>query len=325
MTSGHPSFLVTGASGMIGRHAVGKLLEDGRRVRALVHERELPPPLAERVEVVRGDIEDAAVCRRAVDGIQAVLHLAGLAHQSAEPARFHRVNAKGSESLALAAAAAGVERFVLMSSIAVYGSAEGWLDETVPVSPDTPYGASKVAAEERVAGILGSGAARLVVLRPSVVYGEADRGNTMRLVRAIDRRRFILIGGAVRKSMIHADDVADAAIRAMDHPAAEGVYLLADPRPYPLREVVQRIAEGLGRRVPTLPVPRPVVSAAAAAAMAAATAIRRRPPITRRDVEVWFRDTLVRPERLRRELGFTSRVGLDEGIRRTLAAYKDPV
>ena len=161
--------LVTGASGFVGPHVVAALLAAGYRVR--LAQRRAAPASGGIETVVTGDLSDAIDSRAALEGVDHIVHLAGLAHAGPglDEALYDRINTQATQELATAAQAVGVKRFVYLSSIKALTSAfDGppLRDSDVP-APDDAYGRSKLAAEQALAGL----DLDWVSLRPVLVYG----------------------------------------------------------------------------------------------------------------------------------------------------------
>ncbi|WNG17062.1 NAD-dependent epimerase/dehydratase family protein [Cystobacter fuscus] len=164
--------LVTGASGFVGTYVARGLREQGVRVRALVRRPEARAEL-ERfgVEVVLGDLTDARSVEAAVRGTQALVHCA--VQPTADVSEARRVNVEGTRTLAQAALATGCERFVHVSTVAVYPlrDREGVVDESLPLADDKDaYSITKIEAEREVEAVAARGL-RTVILRPPVILG----------------------------------------------------------------------------------------------------------------------------------------------------------
>ena len=312
--------LVTGGTGFIGRRLVAALRERGARVRVLVRGQGLgaPSPLAGEgwgggaVETMVGDLADAASLARACAGIDTVIHAAGFAHADAAAtpdfaARHWTVNAEGTFHLLDAAVAAGVERFVYLSSVKAVGEpGPQCVDEGWDAPPETPYGRAKRAAETRGLAVGLETGLHTVNLRLALVYGPGMQANLARWVEAVRR------GGCPplpetgnRRSLVHVDDVAQAVLLAAAHPAARGqTYLVTDDQPYSGRELYLIIRQALGLSAPRWAVPASVLDGAATLADGALgwTGRRDRPARAALDKLLgwaWYDST-----RIERELGY---------------------
>jgi nucleoside-diphosphate-sugar epimerase len=247
--------LVTGATGFVGRALVARLLSEGRAVRGAVRasQGQLPPQVE---PVAVGDIGPETDWTRAVEGADAVVHLAARVHMTGEDAStalplFRAVNAAASETLARAARNAGVRRFVLLSTTTVYGdrSRSRPFDESSAPAPASPYAQSKLEAEQRVAAALAGSPTELVVLRPPLVYGPNAKGNFARLVRLVQRGVPLPLASLRnRRSLVFVDNLVDAIVRCLDHPAAAGrTYVVSDGEDLSTPDLFARTAAALGR------------------------------------------------------------------------------
>jgi nucleoside-diphosphate-sugar epimerase len=255
--------LVTGATGFVGSVLVPRLLADGRSVRAAVRGSSTPlPPGAEAVTV--DEITPHTDWDAALAGVDAVVHLAARAHvlrdASADVHAVYRaVNTLGALRLAEAAAAAGVRRFVFLSSVRVHGerSTRAPFTEASPLVATDPYGRSKAEAERGLATLAGGGRLDPVILRPPLVYGPGARGNFARLVRLVAPGVAVPLGAVRnRRSLIYVGNLVDAISRVLDHPAAAGeTFMVSDGEDVSTPELVHRIARAIGIRARLLPVP----------------------------------------------------------------------
>ncbi|MCW5697862.1 MAG: NAD-dependent epimerase/dehydratase family protein [Bauldia sp.] len=257
--------LLTGASGFIGRGLVPELVAAGHTVRAALRSF---APLPEGVEgAVIGDLRRPVNLSQALRDIDVVIHSAGLAH--AEPglpeADYRDINATTTRALADAARQAGARRFILMSSVRaqVGPSADAPVTESQPATPTDAYGRSKLEAEQ----LLADAAIESVVLRPVVVHGPGMRFNMAALYDFARRSGPAPFGAlAARRSVLAREHLADAVVLALESDAMAGrTFLVADPEPLTVGEMVAAFRAGLGRRPGLLPVPRSVVRLAARA------------------------------------------------------------
>jgi nucleoside-diphosphate-sugar epimerase len=311
----HGLLFVTGASGFLGRAIVRAARERGWRVRAFAHEW---PARVEGIECLTGSVVDEQAVRLALDGASHVIHAAGLAHQftPVPDERFFQVNTRGTAVVARAAAELRVSRFVFISSVSVYGGGRGLIDERRACAPRDAYAKSKLAAEREIQQLVDRTGLSAIVLRPVTLYGEGDPGNVRRLIRALDRRRFVSIGpGANLKSLLHRDDAARACVETVSAlPGREGVYNLADA-PSSMRAIVVAICAALGRRAPRLHVPAP----------AARVAVATLEPLLRRSgrsmalgamLDKWLGDDAYDGTLFGQTFGCQPRVPLDQGLAR---------
>lgn len=259
--------LVTGASGFVGHHLSAALAGDGRPVRGLVRPGSAPLPSGVESASVQG-LLDREGLRRALDGVDTVVHLAARVHvmeeRAADPlAEFRRVNVEGTRLLLEEAEAAGVKSFVFASSVKAMGEGgeEVWTERT-PARPVDPYGVSKLEAEALVAA--AAAALHAVSLRLPLVYGPGVKGNMLRLFHLVDRGLPIPLG-AVRncRSMAYVGNVVAAVRAVLAAPAARGeTFLVSDGADLSTPELIRAIAAALGRPARLVPVPAGVFRAA---------------------------------------------------------------
>ncbi len=204
------------------------------------------------LEVVVGDVRDAAALSAACADVDAVLHLAGLVGDPAcalDPALTRAVNVDSTRALAAAAVARGVRRVVFASTCSVYGAAgEDWLDETSPTAPVSLYAESNLESERLFAELLPARGVELVVLRFATVFGLSRRMRfdlvvNLLTARALRQGELEVHGGEQWRPQVHVDDVATALLLAAFHPdAAGGVFNVGSDalnlRIQPLAELV---------------------------------------------------------------------------------------
>lgn len=215
-------------------------------------------PVATHGIVRVGDLGPDTDWRAALDGVEAVLHLAARAHAAAAApsAELQRANVEGARALAAQAAAAGVRRFVLVSSIKAMGeaTASGAYTESHTCLPEDAYGRSKLAAEEAVRTVAGP--METVILRFPLLYGPGAQGNLLRLMRALQAGRPLPFG-AVRntRSLLGAANAADALLLAASHPQAAGAVFLARDADFSTPELLRALGAALGRPPRLWPIP----------------------------------------------------------------------
>jgi nucleoside-diphosphate-sugar epimerase len=320
-----PTALVTGGSGFIGGHLVAGLLAEGFRVRCLVRD---SSPLdclpRERITLCRGDLADTGSLARAVEGADWIFHLAGLVTANRRE-DFFRVNREGTRIL-LRAAADGAPRlagFIYLSSLSAAGpSPDGRLlteeDEPRPVSA---YGESKLAAEREAAAFADRFPVTLI--RPPAVYGPREK-EIYRFLAAVSRGlRISLSWEDLRFSIIHVEDLVRALIAAVRTPG-KGLrtYFVSDGKVYSWNRSLIMIAEMLGRRTIPLRVPGTLLSAlvrASGALFPSSPAAFYVDKIREMAQKYW----LCSAEKARRELNFTPRFALKDGMAETIRWYRE--
>ena len=321
--------LVTGATGALGPSVVRACLAEGWSVRALARSRPPDGLLAGEVELIQADLADANALASAMAGVETVFHLAAKLHiPNPSPelrADYASVNIDGTRAVVEAARAAGARRLVFFSTIAVYGpSRNGAMDETTVPKPDTTYGETKLAAERIVLDDAGQAAGPpATILRLAAVYGPRVRGNYRRLLHALARGRFVPIGpGTNRRTLVHEEDAARAAVLAARHPDGAGeIFNVTDGASPALAEIIRAMCAALGRRPPRLSVPAgPVRAVARTVERAAATAGRRLP--LGAAVDKYLEEVIVDGRRLVERLGFQPRYALEAGWRQTVEVMR---
>jgi len=321
-----PIVLVTGATGAVGPQVVASLLQAGYGVRTLSADPPREDMFPSGVESQIGDITNRADVQSAVDGVDAVVHLAALLHIFNPPPslrrRYEQVNVDGTASVVTASAEANVQRIVFFSSIAVYGDSKGRIltEETKPL-PVTFYGQTKCQAERIVLEAKRMDGQPLgTVLRFGAIYGSRIKGNYLRLVEALAEHRFIPIGcGSNRRSLIHDKDVGSAATLAVSHPGAAGrIFNVTDGEFHTLHEIIACICRVLGRKPPRISVPLGPAKALIGLFEKGCTALHYTPPITRETLEKYTEDIAVDASLIQKELGFRPRYGLEAGWEETI-------
>ncbi|OGQ95219.1 MAG: hypothetical protein A2521_03510 [Deltaproteobacteria bacterium RIFOXYD12_FULL_57_12] len=326
--------LVTGATGFIGRHLCQRLRSRGMRIRAML--RSMPEghggaePASCWDEAVQCCLGEEPVPAAAMAGIETVFHLAGIAH-SFEPAKnleqvYWAVNLEATGELLEKARAAGVRRFVYFSSVrAMADPGERCVDESWEYLPTDIYGLSKRRAEERVLAAGAAGAMHVCILRPPLVYGPGVKGNLQRMLRAHAAGRFPpLPETGNRRSLVHVDDLAQAAIMAAENEAARGkIYIVTDGRYYSTREMYMAMCEAFGRRIPRWTLPVWALRGLGLAGDALVTVSGRRFPVDSESVARLLGSACYRSEKIQRELGYRPEKDFAGALPEMVAACRD--
>lgn len=310
------TLLVTGATGFVGSHLAERLAADGARVRGLARSAAKAKALAGRgIEAVEGDLTDADSLRRAAAGCSIVFSVAGWlgAPRSAQAAR--RVNVEGTRALAEAAIGAGARRIVHTSSIAAYGIVErGDVDETWPLRAVDAYGSTKARSESIVMACADR--IEVSVIRPAQVFGPRGHAWTLQWLDAVRHGLPILAGsGSGTFHPCYIDNLVDAYLLAAAHPAAAGEAFTIVDGTTTWREFMRHYAHMAGR--PARSVPTWLVSLGLRL-VGLWAALRREPPLVPPGALKFLTGQCrYRNDKAKRLLGWSPRVSLDEGMRRT--------
>jgi nucleoside-diphosphate-sugar epimerase len=323
------TILVTGGSGFLGSHIVEQLSQSGRSVRALVRRSSDTKFLRtlSNVELFDGAVDDRQSLEKAVAGVEAVVHSAGLV-KARSLDEFMRVNAKGTEALldACLTQQATLKRFVLVSSIAVGGPSDAH-GNPVPLDaiprPVTDYGRSKLAAEQ--AALAKKDALKITIIRPPAIYGPRDR-EILAFFKSIKLGVLPLLGSPNSKlSMAYGPDCARACIRAIDVEVPSGsIFAVDDGAVHTMAELIREAEAAVGKRAfLRIPLPRRIVEGAALLSEAYGRATNRAVMLTRDKCNELFDQWVCDSSSTQRELGWAPSMTFSQGVQRTVDWYRE--
>jgi nucleoside-diphosphate-sugar epimerase len=313
---------ITGAAGFLGSHLLRGFDARGWTVLPLVRAVDAASPAGAR------SLEDALADPGLLAGVDVTVHAAAVRHRyGVDAATYRASNVELVERVLRAAAAARVRRFVLVSSVGVYGFPPDLpITEEHPYAPRTVYSAAKVEAEARSRKVAAELGMELVVVRPTIIYGRGDRNGMLDKMAAMIRAGTYRIVGSGDNVLhhTHVDDVVEGISLAASVPQAAGDhFILAGPETTTLRRLSELVARTVGRPLPRQHVPAAfaravatVIDVAAERGIAFAT---REPPVNHEKLDVMTVPISFDPAKARRVIGFRPRVGYEEGIARTLS------
>jgi nucleoside-diphosphate-sugar epimerase len=308
--------LVTGASGFVGSVLCEALSRSGYLVRAAIRN-EGSAQVTVSDKVVIGDIALVIDWSAALRDVDVVIHLAARAHvlhdSLANANLYHEANALGSQRLAEACAAAGVRRFIYLSSIKVNGeetTGRAFTALDVP-HPNDAYGTSKWCAEKYLVEVSKRSGMETAIVRPPLVYGPGVRANFLRLLRWIDKGRVLPLGAiANKRSLVSIWNLCDLLMKLLQCPAAPGqVWLVSDGEDLSTPDLIRRVGRAMGRPTKLLPIPQGLIQLVGRLA-------GRQDEVARicGSLEVDIAAT-------RRELGWSPPLTVDESLARTIDWY----
>ncbi len=317
---------VTGGTGFVGRHLIGALVARGDEVRALARGAEGASRVAALGAVpVAGDVGDGGALAAGVDGCELVFHSAGIIREWGDPQELYRVNAGGTRRMVEAASRAGVRRVVHLSTEAVLvdGRPLVGVDETRPlphpedVRPGYPR--SKNLAEAAAVAANGPDL-EVVVVRPRLIWGRDDTSTTAKMAEAVRNNRWRWIdGGRYLTSTCNVDNVVEGCLLAAERGTPGEAYFLTDGPPVEFRSFVTALLATQGLVPPDKSVPGRLARAAAGAgeALWRALPLKGEPPAKRVELGLMGHEMTLRDDKARRDLGYRSRVSLEEGLELT--------
>ena len=313
--------LVTGATGFVGSALVARLAREGVETRACVRRNDAFMP--DGVHTVQlGDLTANTDWSCALTGVGVIVHAAARVHVMDDTAtdpltEFRRINVQGTLNLARQAVAAGVLRFVFISSIKVNGEAtelgSPFSADDMP-APLDPYGVSKMEAEQGLREIASQSGMEVVIIRPPLVYGPGVKANFSALMRAVQRGWPLPLGAVHnRRSLVALDNLVDFIVTCLSHPqAANQTFLVSDGHDLSTTELVRGLARPAG--VTARLVPMPVWALRAGAALLGkGDAVQRLCGNLQVDIS-----------KARSLLGWVPPVSVDEGLLRAVTGVQKP-
>jgi dTDP-glucose 4,6-dehydratase len=313
------SVLVTGAAGFVGSHLTETLVREGHHVRALVRYTSrgtagwldvVDRHVAAQIEILKGDVRDAQAVRRAAAGTTRIYHLAaliGIPYSYESPDAYIGTNIIGTANVLDAARDLGdkLERVVHTSTSECYGTALSVpIDETHPLQAQSPYAATKIAADKLVESYHRSFGLRVVTLRPFNTYGprQSTRAVVPTIITQVLSSPRVRLGNTwTTRDFNYVDDTVRGFLLAGSAPAVDGrVINVGSGREVSIDQLVTVIGRMLGRE-----------------AVVETDSARVRPPAS--EVERLIADTTL----ARNLLGWTPQISLEEGLQRTIVWIRD--
>ena len=314
-----PKILITGVTGFLGRHLSRRLQDSRFQVYGLSRKPTNEDPSRPPLNIVQGDLLWPEELTKVKDQFDFVIHLAG---EKRDPALFDRVNATGLKNLL--EALSSFKQFVLVSSVGVIGPPQSMVvDEGTPAHPLPGYESSKYLGEQILTEFCRGRGYPYTILRPTSVFGEFNPSRPLlNWMKQIGGGKFFYLGKQpVYFNYVYAGDVAQACCDVLEHTKAFN-QILQVATPVLLHVAVDTVARELNVRSPKRRMPRWLgfVTAASLGAIQKVSGIRV--PFDLRRYRQLVEPTIYSGEKLEREVGFSPRVGLEEGLRRLARYYR---
>jgi dihydroflavonol-4-reductase len=310
--------LITGATGFVGAAVARTLIAAGHRLKVLTR------PNNDRrnlqgldIEIAEGDLGDAASLQRAIKGCDALFHVAAdYRIWVPDPAAMHRINVDGTKALMQAALQAGVQRIVYTSSVATLGYHRDGTpaDETTPVTIDDIIGVykrSKFLAEAAVSTMIREQNLPAIIVNPSAPIGPRDIKPTPTgriIVEAMHGRMPAFVETGL--NVVHVDDVAQGHLLAFNHGKVGDRYIIGGEN-LALRDILRIVAEIVGRKPPTIALPRAAIMPIAAVAEMVAAITGKEPFVTRDGLKMASKKMFFTSRKAESDLGYHARTAYD--------------
>ena len=256
------NIFITGATGFFGQHLVKNLSQKNLKVKIL--SRSFYPDY----ETVICDLESQPIPNDALNGIDTIFHIAGVAHELRESSkyekRYHSINVDATVNLAQLAVNSNVKRFIYVSSVKAGGNknVSECMTEQDQGEPEGIYGETKRKAEIKLLEIGLNSNMHVSIIRPSLIYGPNVKGNLKLMKKGIEKGWFPPLPELYnRRSMIHVDDLVNALLLVAEDSRANGeIYIATDGKQYSSRQIYEALCTLVGKNPPTWYVPKIIFS-----------------------------------------------------------------
>ncbi len=314
--------LIVGNTGFIGGFLTQRLIDNSHQVIGL--DVKLPKSGENSYQFMQGSVLNTADIMKAASGADAIISLAAKHHDfGVSQDDFFRVNVQGTKNILDCASRLGIKKFIFYSTVAVYGNHKAYTTEETKPEPISDYGKSKLVAEEEVQKWVAKDTSRrVVIIRPTVVFGPNNYANMYNLINSIYKKRFIFVGkGDNIKSVAYVENLVDATIYLLERlkPGVD-IYNYSDYPQMSISETVKTITKFLPCNMPKLRLPLKPVLITASMFDWAGKLTGYNFPITANRIKKFNTATHHKADKIR-ILGFQQRVGLIEGFRRMIKWY----
>lgn len=321
--------LITGAAGFIGSHLVELLLKEEpiERLRLFIAKGESLNNLpSKKFDIITGDIRNLKIVKKAMGNVSVVYHLAAKTIDGSfyyPDLEYEEVNVKGTQNLLTECKNSRIEKFILFSSIAVFGL-PAWTgdminwDESYPKKPVEVYGRSKLEAEKAVIAANKRWGIPYAIIRPTNAYGPRDKRNLVELYKAIKNHRFFFIGkGDNRMDYVFVKDVTRAARLAQLSNRKSGDYIIGGGKPLTLNEIVKNVSQSIHTAVFPIHTPKIIGLALSNVINSMGKLAGISPPLFPSRVKVMTSNCFFNISKAKKEIGYHPQVSFERGTKIT--------
>lgn len=319
---------ITGGTGFLGAHLARRVLKDGAQVRVVGRNQRVLAELENAgAEAVCADVRDASAMKEACRGADVVVHAAALSSAWGTRAEFWQTNVVGTQNMARACESNNVKRLIYVSSASVVFGGRDLLNMNEQTPFPRRFASLYCETKKRGEDIVNEANARgldTVIVRPKAIFGADDPSLWPRVLRAARANRLFQIGdGTNLIDLTHVDNVVEALVLALENPAARGqTYFVSSAEPTSLWPTIRRVLGEVGLPDQLRTVPLRAAYSVAWLMERRALLSRREPLLTRFSVLLLARSQTCDIAKARRELGYKPTVSVEEGIERTLEAWR---
>jgi len=311
------NILVTGGSGFIGTNLVEELLKEGHKVSVFdKRQSQKYPDLC-----IVGDVRNKEKLTSSMHGVDAVYHLAAEHHDNVTPSSlYYEVNGGGAENIVYALKKNCIKKLIYTSTTAVYGFNSGEPNEDSPIRLFNDYSKSKYKAETIFSKWADSDNSNcLITVRPTVIFGEKNRGNVYNLLHQLASGRFIMVGSGInKKSMGYVLNLIRFLTNLLNYSPGKYVYNFADKPDLSVNELINITQNALGKKPKyNLRIPYALGLMCGYGYDILAKITRRTYPISSIRIKKFCVNTVIRTDKLK-ETGFVPPYTLEEGLNRMI-------
>lgn len=313
----HNNIAIIGGSGFIGTRLTKRLLEAGYNVKVIDKARsETYPHLW-----VKADVREGVTLMSALEGCDVIYNLAAEHRDDVTPrSLYDEVNVKGAKNVCEAAEKLGIKRIIFTSTVAVYGFTEKETDESGELKPFNDYGRTKLEAERVYQAWQGADSERsLVIIRPTVVFGEGNRGNVYNILNLIANNHFVMVGsGKNVKSMAYVENVAALLEYALNLGSGFHLFNAVDKPDFDMDTLVSFVKKEMGKNKKIgLRIPYVIGYTGGLLFDMIAKLTNRKFPISAIRIKKFCSNTQFTSSRIK-EIDFIPPFTLEEGLKRTI-------